>query len=115
MKRRDFVLATLAVPALVPSAQAHHGWSGFDQDRPLYLEGRVVKSRWQNPHAELDLEVAPGLKLPANLGSRQLPAQSANIDGKALLARATVPACKETLWEIELAPLTRLEAWKVAE
>jgi len=115
MKRRDLVLATLALPALVPSARAHHGWSSFDQDRPLYLEGRVVKARWQNPHAELDLEVAPGLKLPANLVSRQLPAQSANIDGKALLAKATVPTRKETLWEVELAPLTRMEAWKVAE
>lgn len=115
MKRRDLVLATLALPAAVPLARAHHGWSSFDQDRPLYLEGRVVKARWQNPHAELDLEVAPGLKLPADLQSRQLPAQSASIDGKALLAKATVPARKETLWEIELAPLTRMEAWKLAE
>jgi Family of unknown function (DUF6152) len=115
MKRRDLVLATLALPVAVPLARAHHGWSSFDQDRPLYLEGRVVKALWQNPHAELDLQVSPGLKLPADLQSRQLPAQSANIDGKALLAKATVPARKETLWEIELAPLTRMEAWKVAE
>ena len=115
MKRRDLVLAAIALPALVPLARAHHGWSSFDQDRPLYLEGKVVKARWQNPHAELDLEVAPGLKLPADLAMRQLPAQSATVDGKALLAKATVPTRKETLWEIELAPLTRMEAWKVAE
>jgi hypothetical protein len=115
MKRRDLVLAAIAFPALVPSARAHHGWSSFDQNRPLYLEGKVTKARWQNPHAELDLEVAPGLKLPADLASRQLPAQSAGIDGKALLAKATVPTRKETLWEIELAPLTRMEDWKVAE
>jgi hypothetical protein len=115
MKRRQLVLAVLALPAAVPLARAHHGWSSFDQDRPLYLEGRVVKARWQNPHAELDLEVSPRLKLPADLQSRQLPAQSANIDGKALLAKAALPARKETLWEVELAPLTRMEAWKLAE
>ena len=82
---------SLCLP-LVPSARAHHGWSSFDQDRPLYLEGKVVKARWQNPHAELDLEVAPGLKLPADLASRAAAgAERAGIDGKALLAKATVP------------------------
>jgi hypothetical protein len=115
MKRRDLVLAAIALPALVPSARAHHGWSSFDQDRPLYLEGKVAKARWQNPHAELDLQVAPGLKLPPDLATRQLPAQSAGIDGKALLAKAMVPTRKENLWEIELAPLTRMDAWKLAE
>lgn len=115
MKRRDLVLATLVSPLLAPSARAHHGWSSFDQDRPLYLEGKVAKVRWQNPHAELDLEVSLGLKLPADLQSRQLPAQSANIDGKALLAKATLPTRKDPMWEIELAPLTRMQAWKVAE
>ena len=31
------------------------------------------------------------------------------------LARAVVPTRKDRKWEIELAPLTRMEAWKVAE
>ena len=31
------------------SALAHHGWSGFDQDRPLYLEGSVARVRWAQP------------------------------------------------------------------
>ncbi len=115
MKRRDLVLATLAVPLMVPLAHAHHGWSNFDLDRVLYLEGKVVKVRWQNPHAELDLEVSPSLRLPPDLAHRQLPPQSAGIDGKALLAKATVPGRKVPMWEVELAPLTRLEAWKVAE
>lgn len=112
MKRRTFVLAATAVPGL---SLAHHGWSSFDQDRPVWIEGKVVKSRWQNPHAELDIEVPPGLKLPADLASRQLPAQSAPVDGKVLLAKAVVPTRKDKVWEIELAPLTRMDAWKVAE
>lgn len=117
MNRREIVLASLAAPAfsLPLVAQAHHGWSSFDQDRPIYLEGKVTKSKWQNPHAELELEVPVGLKVPGDLAQRTVPAQSAGIDGKALLAKAVVPNRKDRKWEIELAPLTRMNAWKVSE
>jgi len=111
MKRRTLLLGVAGSPAL---ALAHHGWSSFDQERPLYLEGKVVSVRWQNPHCELQLEVPAGLKLPADLVSRPVPAQSAPVDGKALLAKAQLPTRKDKVWEIELAPLTRMEAWKVA-
>lgn len=117
MKRRDLLKASLALPVAgaAPWALAHHGWSSFDQDRPIYLEGKVTKAMWRNPHAELELEVSPNLKLPVDLAQRALPAQSAPIDGKALLAKAVVPTRKDKLWEIELAPLTRMQAWKVPE
>ncbi|MGV3571478.1 MAG: DUF6152 family protein [Ramlibacter sp.] len=111
MKRRTCLLAALSLPL---AARAHHGWSSFDQDRPLYLQGRVVSVKWQNPHAELVLELAPDYKVPADLAARAVPAQSAGVDGKALLAKAQAPTRKDRRWEIELAPLTRLEAWKVA-
>ena len=116
MQRRDLLLAGAgtAVLGFTLPAQAHHGWSSFDQDRPIYLEGRVTKVRWQNPHAELELDVSPALKVPADLGARAVPAQSAPVDGKAVLAKAVVPNRKDKTWEIELAPLTRMEAWKVA-
>ena len=112
MQRRHFVFASLSLPGL---AWAHHGWSSFDQDRPIYLEGKVVSAKWQNPHVELILEVPADLKLPADLAQRALPAQTAPVDGKGLLARASVPRRRDRRWEIELAPLTRLELWKVAE
>jgi Family of unknown function (DUF6152) len=117
MKRRHAVLAAIATPALtLPwAAWAHHGWSSFDQDRPIYLEGKVTKAKWSNPHAELELELPAGLKLPSDLAQRPVPAQTASIDGKALLAKAALPTRKDRKWEIELAPLTRLDAWKVAE
>lgn len=110
--RREWMGLPLAMPGL---AMAHHGWSSFDQDRPLYIEGRVVKSRWQNPHAELVVELLPELKLPADLAQRQVPAQTAPVDGKALLAKTVLPTRKDRRWEVELAPLTRMEAWRVAE
>jgi hypothetical protein len=115
MKRRSIVVAAASFPVAVPLAWAHHGWSSFDQERPLYLEGKVVRARWQNPHAELVIEVAPGLKVPADLATRKPPAQSAPVDGPGLLAKATAPRRADRQWTLELAPLTRMEAWKVSE
>ncbi|MFM1987550.1 MAG: hypothetical protein RJA99_507 [Pseudomonadota bacterium] len=113
--RRRLMTAAALAGLGVPAARAHHGWSGFDADRPLYLEGRVVRARWQNPHAELDLEVTPGLRTPADLAQRRLPAQTAAVDGARLMATAEVPRRRDRRWTVELAPLTRMDAWKVPE
>lgn len=117
MNRRDLIRACGAFSAvgLTPLAEAHHGWSSFDQDRPIYIEGRVTKSVWQNPHAELEVELPPTLQLPPGLAQRPVPAQTAPVDGKALLGKAVLPTRKDKRWEVELAPLTRLQAWNVAE
>jgi Family of unknown function (DUF6152) len=96
-------------------ALAHHGWSSFDQERPIYIEGKVVKVAWRNPHAELEIEIPGDLKLPTNLARRALPAQAAPVDGPGLLARAVLPTRRDKVWEIELAPITRMDAWKVPE
>ena len=114
LSRRHVTLAgTLA--ATLPLAHAHHGWSSFDQDRPVYLQGTVVESRWRNPHAELVIEPPADLALPADLKSRALPAQTQSVDGPGLLARAVLPTRRDRRWELELAPLTRMQAWKVDE
>jgi hypothetical protein len=110
MQRRLFLLASVSSPVL-----AHHGWSSFDTDRPLYLEGRAAKVAWRNPHAEIELELVAALKLPADLAKRPLPAQSAGIDGTAILAKTSVPTRADKRWELELAPLSRLQTWQVAE
>lgn len=118
MKRRALMrhAGILAGLGSVPGwAWAHHGWSGFDQDRPLYLEGRAVEVMWRNPHAELVLAVPDGLSLPADLAQRPLPAQSAGVDGPALLARTVLPARRDQRWRIELAPLFRLGQWQMPE
>jgi Family of unknown function (DUF6152) len=114
LERRSIILAGVGLP-FVSSAFAHHGWSSFDQDRPVYLEGKAKKVAWKNPHAELQLEIAKDLKLPADFASRVVPAQSAGIDGKALLSKAVVPKRNDAVWEVELAPLTRMQAWAVPE
>ncbi len=113
MPRRRLILSVPLIATL--PAWAHHGWSSFDQSRPLYLEGTARKVSWRNPHAEFDLELQGDLQLPADLARRPLPAQSAPVDGPGLLARAQLPTRKDKVWQIELAPLTRLQAWRVDE
>ncbi len=114
MLRRHCV-ALFATGLLPLRAFAHHGWSSFDLDKPIYLEGRADKVAWRNPHAEFMLQVAPDLRVPADLPGRKPPAQSAGIDGAKIFAAARVPTRRDKVWEIELAPLTRMEAWKVGE
>jgi len=110
---RRLLLTACAVWPL--AARAHHGWSSFDLARPIYLEGRAVNVAWRNPHVELDLDVAADLKLPPDLAQRAVPAQSATVDGAGLLRAAQLPTRKDKRWHIELAPLSRMEAWKAAE
>ncbi|MCW5652314.1 DUF6152 family protein [Hydrogenophaga sp.] len=117
MQRRELVRlgALLGLPGWMGRAQAHHGWSSFDQDRPVYVEGRVVEAKWRNPHAELVIELPQPLVLPADLAQRPLPAQTAGVDGPGLLARTVLPQRRDRRWEIELAPLFRLGQWQVPE
>ena len=113
MQRRIFIALPLSLSL---PAWAHHGWSSFDQARPIYLEGKVAQVAWRNPHVELILDLpAEGLKLPADLATRSLPAQAAPVDGAALLKAAQLPTRRDRRWEIELAPLPRMQAWGVPE
>lgn len=117
MQRREFVQAAtaLGLGAVATGALAHHGWSSFDQARPIYLEGKAANVRWRNPHAELSLELPDGMRVPAELAQRVLPAQTAGVDGPALLAKAVVPTRRDRRWEVELAPLFRLGQWQMPE
>jgi hypothetical protein len=120
MHRRP-VLALLASPLFAGAglltplrARAHHGWSSFDPGKPLYLKGRVKTVRWRNPHAELEVEPASNLSLPPDLAKREPPAQTSSFDGRAILAKTRLVDSGNGSWTVELAPLTRLQAWSVS-
>jgi hypothetical protein len=112
MHRRNFLIASSAGIAL--PAFAHHGWSSFDESRPVYLEGKVKSVKWQNPHAEINLIVAADAKLPVDLSKRKVPAQKAPVDAAKILSSAALPV-RRGEWNLELSPMTRIEAWKVPE
>ncbi len=107
MQRRDVLRAAggLGLGACTGLAWAHHGWSSFDQTRPLYLQGQAEQVQWRNPHAELVLALSQPLQLPADLAQRALPAQVAPVDGAALLRQAVLPTRQDRRWQVELAPL----------
>lgn len=106
------IVAACAFPTM---ARAHHGWSSFNDSQPFYLEGVVRNARWQNPHAELELAPRTPLMLPADLAKRSVPAQTNPVDVASVMAKARVPELSAPLWTIELAPLTRMEQWKVPQ
>ena len=112
MNRRNFLIAS-SLAAIANRAYAHHGWSSFDQSQPIYLQGVVEEVEWANPHVEIDIQMPAALKLPADLATRVIRAQQVAIDAAALFAKTKVPTRKDREWEIELAPLTRMQAWNI--
>jgi hypothetical protein len=113
MNRRCFVQLTIGAMFSAP-VFAHHGWSSFDQDKPLYLSGTLTQVRWQNPHAEVMLRV-DATKLPDGIASRTVPAQQQSVDGAGILKKVQVPANAAGDWEVEFAPLSRMQAWGLSQ
>ena len=56
--RRLSVLAAILLTSLVAPSVAHHAFSAeFDAQRPVHLQGPIVKAEWINPHAWFHVEV----------------------------------------------------------
>ena len=107
------ILFSALLAFLFGAASAHHGWSSFDETKPIYLEGVVKSVKWQNPHAEVMLEINR-VEPPAAITRFAIPRQSAPVDAVTILGTAKAPSRKDAVWEIEFAPITRMDAWKVA-
>jgi hypothetical protein len=107
------IFVAIASVLVACAAFAHHGWSSYDEKAPIYLAGSVQSVAWQNPHAEL-IVVPDAQALPPGLATRVVPPQEAPVDGATVLADTTLAADLSGPWTVELAPLTRMDAWGVA-
>jgi hypothetical protein len=56
-------------------ALAHHGWSGYDQSKPVTLAGTITEVSYNYPHATIKLDVSGKIWLavlapPSRMSSR---------------------------------------------
>jgi hypothetical protein len=63
----------VAVSGGVDGLLAHHGFGSFDIKVMYYIAGRVTRLEWADPHFMLNLEVEPGLKVPPDIWSIEMP------------------------------------------
>ena len=79
MRHRHITGIALAVVTLTAApALAHHGWSSYDANKILTLDGVIRESGYEHPHGHIRLEV-PGktwtvtLAPPSRMENRGLP------------------------------------------
>ena len=51
-------MVPVAAVAVAGTALAHHGWTGYDEERPLTLTGTISEPRYEQPHGTIRLETA---------------------------------------------------------
>ncbi|MBN8958701.1 MAG: hypothetical protein J0H17_19365 [Rhizobiales bacterium] len=56
MKR--FITVGLLSVAAIGSAIAHHGWGSYDASHPVTVEGPILTSKFENPHAAITVKGA---------------------------------------------------------
>lgn len=55
-KREHFALL-FVVLAFFSFAPLHHGWSSYDQTKPLNFTGKIVTTGYESPHGMIELQV----------------------------------------------------------
>ena len=54
--RHTIPAAALLLAPLAMPASAHHSYAMFDMGKTISLEGSIVKFKWQNPHAWIEID-----------------------------------------------------------
>ena len=50
------IAAAFLLAGLLPAA-AHHGWGSYDASKQVTVEGKIITTRYENPHVTLTVEV----------------------------------------------------------
>lgn len=50
--RFPLVAAFAAVAVIAVPVAAHHGWSSYDETKPITVDGRFTELSWGNPHGQ---------------------------------------------------------------
>ena len=50
---RSLIAAGALTLALAGTAAAHHGWGSYDAKSPVTVSGKVLTSKYENPHVTL--------------------------------------------------------------
>jgi hypothetical protein len=58
MQMKRFIAIGLLSVAAVGSAVAHHGWGSYDASHPVTVEGPILTSKFENPHATVTVKGA---------------------------------------------------------
>ncbi len=53
---RRSAAALLVIFGIATAAVAHHGWSAYDETKPLTVDGTIRSSTWGNPHGTARVE-----------------------------------------------------------
>lgn len=53
---RRAAAVTLAAALTATTAVAHHGWSAYDEKKPLTVDGVIKSSQYTNPHGTMKFE-----------------------------------------------------------
>lgn len=55
MSRFLLGLCIVTIVLAVPAA-AHHGWGSYDASKPVTVAGRILTSKYENPHATITVQ-----------------------------------------------------------
>jgi hypothetical protein len=55
---KAYFLAAVAAAVPCGSAAAHHGWGSYEAAKPITVQGTIVTSTYENPHATITVKAA---------------------------------------------------------
>src|SRR6185295_18283463 len=95
MRRKILSVAVYGFLAamLAGSALAHHGWTGYDEQKTITLTGVIREASYENPHSIIKLQVDEGkgktwlayLAPPSRMDSRGFPKDALKVGATATL------------------------------